>query len=449
MRLKATAVLSVTIAIVLCLGRMAAAEVAFTKVDGWELYTSGRVGVFLGTSFGDANPVPPPGVSESIVTGGGLLIEQDTMTTPPNVQGKFLNMRLRSGFVPNVFAIGLRRQITEYTTLTAHMSLWATIDSEGQRKTQPLFAWVQEWYVKLEGPWGSVLGGRALDLFSRGATQNDYMYLHGYGLGFPGNVEAVPNVSATGLIGFGVMAAFYSPGIAYATPSRFPLQNTIGIYDPTTLPGGWEGTRYPRLEDELTFDMAMRGVRVHLFANGEYQLVYRGNDNQHATSYGVGYGGRAEFGNLHLGVAGHYGKGLGLFFALEPDDVSVNATSFNLRTFDGYSAVAQYVLGQFDINAGWGISRVFLLNEDNYNPSDPSHGTPSNVSVLKYQMAFAGALVFHANRYLHFDIDYLRAQARWFGAPILLPNPVTGGLNGYQPEQQNVNFVNAGMTVTW
>ena len=112
MRLKATVVLSVTIAIVLCLGRMAAAEVTFAKVDGWELYTSGRVGVFFGTSFGDANPVPPPGVTESIVSGGGLPIEKDTMTTPPDVQGKFLNMRLRSGFVPNVFAVGVRRQVT-------------------------------------------------------------------------------------------------------------------------------------------------------------------------------------------------------------------------------------------------------------------------------------------------------------------------------------------------
>src|SRR5581483_7140153 len=250
---------------VLCASRMAAAEVTFSSVDGWELYTTGRAGVFLSTSFGDSNPVPPPGVSESIVGGGGLTIEEDAMTAnPKGSQAKFLNMRLRSGFVPNVFAIGLRRMITQNTMLTVHTALWATIDTEGQRKTEPLLAWVQEWYLKVEGPWGSIVGGRALDLFSRGATQNDYMYLHGYGLGFPGNVESTPNVSATGLIGFGVMAAFYSPGITYATPNRFPLQNTIGVYDPTPLPGGWEGTRYPRVEDELTFDMTMRGAKVHL-----------------------------------------------------------------------------------------------------------------------------------------------------------------------------------------
>ena len=61
---------------------------------------------------------------------------------------------------------------------------------------------------------------------------------------------------------------------------------------------------------------------------------------------------RAEVGNLHVGAAGHYGRGLGLFYALEPDDVSVSSSTFELRTFDGYSGVVQYVLGRFDINGG-------------------------------------------------------------------------------------------------
>ena len=38
------------------------------------------------------------------------------MPAAPGVQAKFLNMRLRSGFVPNVFAFGLRRKVTDYTT---------------------------------------------------------------------------------------------------------------------------------------------------------------------------------------------------------------------------------------------------------------------------------------------------------------------------------------------
>src|SRR4029079_7355445 len=147
---------------------------------------------------------------------------------------------------------------------------------------------------------------------SRGATQNDYMYLHGYALGFPGNVEADPNGPSTGLIGFGVMAAFFSSGVAYATPSWFGIQNTLGVYDPTPLPGGLEATRYPRFEDELTYDLSTPQFKLHLLTNGAVQSVYRSGSNEHSNSYGVGYGGRAEFGNLHLGVAGHWGKGLGL-----------------------------------------------------------------------------------------------------------------------------------------
>jgi hypothetical protein len=441
-RFKA-AQLSIAICAVILTGRMAAAEVTVVKTDNWEIYTQGRVGVFFSDSFGDANPVPPanlpPGINESIVTGGGLSIGKDSMPSAPGVQGKFHNMRLRSGFIPNVFALGLRRQVTEYTTLTAHMALWATIDTQGQRKTEPLLAWVQEWYLKLEGPWGSIVGGRALDLFSRGATQNDFMYLHGYALGFPGNVEADPNSSAAGLIGFGVMAAFFSSGIAYATPMFAGVQNTVGVYDATPLPGGYEATRYPRFEDELTYDLTTRRMKLHLFANGEFQSVYKSGSNDHANSYGVGYGGRVEFGNLHLGVAGHWGKGLGLFYALEPDNVSVSSSTFELRTFDGYSAIAQYVAGRFDLNGGWGISRVFLLASDSV---DPQSGGLSTVSVLKSQMAFAAAVVYHARSYLHFSVDYLRAQALYFGAPAVLAL-------GYPAEKQNVNFISAGMTVTW
>ena len=53
--------------------------------------------------------------------------------------------------------------------------------------------------------------------------------------------------------------------------------------------------------------------------------------------------------------------------------------------------------------------------------------------------------MFYRAQYLHFDIDYMRVQAQWLrGATDLLAN-----LRGYQAEHQGVNFINAGMTVTW
>src|SRR6185295_17756838 len=149
--------------------------------------------------------------------------------------------------------MGFRRPVTPWTTLNVYFAVWATIESDLMRKTQPIFVNGQEGYLKLEGPWGSFLAGRALDLFSRGATQNDFMYLHGYAVGFPGNIDTLGPTA--GLLGFGVLAAFFSPGLVYATPSSIPVQLTVGVYDPTGLPGGYDATRLARPEAELTYDL--------------------------------------------------------------------------------------------------------------------------------------------------------------------------------------------------
>jgi hypothetical protein len=418
-------------------GAPARAEVTLLKSDSWEVYTTGRVGAFLSYGFGDANPLPAPtDQNEVIIPGGGLDVSVDSMPKTDSmgrtIQGTFQSMRIRSGFLPNVFGVGFRRALTQWTTLNVYYALWTTIDSEAQRKTQLLYTNGQEGYLKLEGPWGSLLAGRALDLFSRGATQNDFLYLHGYALGFPGNINS--NGPTAGMLGFGVLAAFFSPGLVYATPRSIPVQLTVGVYDPTPLPGGYEATRFARPEGELTYDFARGSTKLHLFANGQFQSVYRTGSNDSANSYGVGYGGRLEVGPVHLGAAGHWGKGLGLAYALESDAISVSQ-NFELRTFDGYSVVAQYAARRFDFNLGWGISRVFRL------PSDDSAASAEN-SLLKYQMGYAAVLVYHVTDYLHFEVEYFRGDARWFGAPAVL---AAGG----PAERQAFNFVSSGVTATW
>jgi hypothetical protein len=369
----------------------------------------------------------PLNAGETIIPGGGLDIGSDNIPTigpdgmpVPGSAGTFRSLRVRSGFVPNVLGIGLRSKLTEWTTLNVYLAVWTTIGAQGQRKTAILQPDAREGYAKLEGPWGSLLVGRALDLLSRGATENDYLYLHGYGVGFPGNID---NTGPTaGLIGFGTLAAFFSPGIVYATPQKAGLQLSAGVYDAVTVAGAWEATRYPRPEGELTWDLNKGSFKVHLFGNGAFQNLYRPAETRSATAWGFGYGGRMEIGRFHMGVAGHYGKGLGLSYALE-DSATTFSQSYALRTFDGYSAVAQVIAGPFDLNAGAGISRVYLLPEDLVN---------TMASVIKRQIGIAGAIVYHYNAHLHFDMDYLRGDYAWFLG-----------------EKQIVNFLSTGMTVTW
>ncbi len=428
-RMKLSVVVA-TLAIGLSLSSPGLADVTIVKGDAWEMYTTGRVDAFFSYGVGDANPVARPG--ENIPAGGGLNTGNDTLPsnappalgpdgTPLPQQGRFLSMRLRSGFIPNVFGVGFRRKVNEDTTLSVKIAIWATLETDSQRKEAQVVADAREGYLKVESKkWGSVLAGRALDLFSRGATQNDFMYGHGYGLGFPGNID---NVGPTnGMIGFGVLAAFFSPGIVYNTPSLGGLQLAVGVYDPSPLPGFFDATREARTEGELTYDLAAGILRVHLFSNGGYQNFYKNGSNASAHGYGVGYGGRIEVGPVHLGLAGHYGKGLGLEYAFESGDVAVSPT-FELRDFDGYSALGQVVVGPVDLNAGWGISRVFALPSDTVAGADIS---------LPQQWAVSAGVVYHVTDYLHLDVDYLHALAKWSLG-----------------ESQMMDFVNTGIIATW
>jgi hypothetical protein len=412
-----------TLAVGLSLTGGARADVSIVKTDTWNLFTQGRVGAFFSYGWGDADPLERPG--EFIPLGAGLNTGNDTIPKiGPNgaallVQGTFRSLRVRSGLATNQLGIGLRRKMSEDTTIMAYVAIWATIDSESQRKVFPVFADAREGYLKIEsGRWGSLLAGRALDLFSRGATENDALYGHGYSLGFPGNIDTFGPTN--GMTGFGVLAAFHSPGIVYATPVRAGLQLSVGVYDPTTIPDYYDSTREARPEAELTYDVSGGPVTARVFANGAFQSFYNAGSNVSANAYGAGYGGRIEVGPVHVGVAGHWGKGLGLQWAFQPSHIT-SSRSLELRWFDGYSVLGQYAAGPFDLNAGWGISRTFPLDSDK----------TANVSLPR-QQAVSTAIVYHATDYLHLDVDYFHAVANW-----------TLG------ESQGMDFLSCGVTATW
>ena len=408
--------------------RSASADVVLFKDDAWEVYTAGRVNAFFSYSFGDAKPV-----TLNALKGGGVDSFTDAIPKlgPDGLpdgtqQGTVSKMRFRSGFVPNILTFGVRRKINETTKVKAEFSLWGTIEPGGQRKYNPITTDFRQGYLEVEGSWGTFTAGRFLSLFSRGITQTDFMYGHGYGLGFPGGGGLSGAGPAAGLIGFGVLAASFSPGLMYTTPSLSGFSIAAAIFDPVILPGSWETSRTARPEAEAMYDVVSGSFKMHLFVNGAYQKLHLPSKTDNETVRGVGYGGRFEFGPLHLGGGGHYGKGLGLYYALEGSeaDVGAAALTFPLRTADGYSAFAQYAAGPFDINVAFGQSRIHLLESD--KASDEA------VSVIKTQTGISAGLVYHATENLHLDLDFLNGSFAW-----------------YKGEKQSVNYINTGVTMTW
>lgn len=428
------------------------ADITLVNQDGWEFYTNGRFSAFLSYANGDqipaAGPDPNLPTRDLQMAPGGLTLDSDAPVTDP--KGHHQSMRIRSGFVGNVLGFGLRRKITDDIRLEGYMHLHSVIEPPDRRKWRVIEADFREAFFKLESPrWGSVLLGRSLSLFSRGATEITYMYGFAYSLGVPAAVDNVgPGV---GHIGFGVLGANYAPGIVYTSPLLAGFRLAVGIFDPNSLAGQWDRTQWVRPEAELTFDWKSNIALVHVFANGAWQKVYQSLSPKSETVYGAGYGARVEVGPVHLGLASHYGRGLGLSYALQPaEQITAGGPNqgYELRIFDGYYAQLQLALHRFDINAGAGVTRVHLLAsdkldqlDDDGDPATPAANDDMNPAALdprgfnnyKQQFGLSAGVVYHANDQLHFSLDYFRAQMEWYLAGA----------------KQVVHFVNAGGTFQW
>ena len=106
--------------------------------------------------------------------------------------------RVRERVSGNILAFGLRRKLTENTRVRGYISVWADIENENDRAYVPAVPTCEK-VLRIEGPAGSLLVGRSLTLFSRGAMEIDFLYGHRYGVGNPAGFDAQgPSAGSSG-----------------------------------------------------------------------------------------------------------------------------------------------------------------------------------------------------------------------------------------------------------
>ncbi len=470
--LQASVGLACLSASLLTAGR-ASAEVTIAKGETWDAYVSGRVGAFASYAFGEGRPVPKvPG--STIQPGGGVdnddptldtIYEYDDMGMPLPKQGKFNKLRVRSGYYPNILTLGARKTFGPELKLTAQVSIWGTIEPEFAKGSLPpnpnranggrdngVYGDFREGYLRLEGSWGEVNGGRFLSVFGRGMTEIDVLYGHGYGVGFPmvsrSQIQPVTGDlryqgPTSGMSGFGVLGATYAGGVTYATPSMSGLKLTLGIFDPVTYnAAGWTRTGAPRPEAEITYDLHQGGVLVHVFGSAGFQTIMTPTDD--TSIWGVSGGARVELGPVRIGGGGFMGKAPGINHAFDDNTALSSGTamktmtttdamgmtttsmvkSYELRNTRGFVGMVQVALGPVDVSAGAGQTVVLQVDADRANAA--------MVSTLKTQTGIFGAVVYHVNESLHLDVDFITGAYRW-----------------YNGETERLNLLNAGATVTF
>ena len=288
----------------------ASAEIRIGEREGWVLTTDGRINNFLSVTRGNWIPTGEPpytGVDDAQTTGNQII-----------------SSRVRTGFIENILAFELNKQLTEATHIKTRVALWALSASLRSALDGPAVE-AREAYFKLEGSWGGFLVGRSLALFARGGILLDYDVEHGTGLGYPCAIKEVHG-GACGHAGFGLLFPGFHSGFVYNTPNLGGLQFSIGAYDPIQFAeSNYRRTPYPRPEAELTF--ATPNKVFTAFVGGIWQRISATlvpdvtmpdvKADYDFDAYGVNYGFGLNVGPLKLGFSGFAGKGLGLAVPLE------------------------------------------------------------------------------------------------------------------------------------
>lgn len=394
------------------------------KVKGWEVTLDGRMSTFV--SFSHGPPTPK-----------GYPVWQG-FDDRPDANGQTTDTRIRSGFVSNYMAWGMRKEVDKDYTLSGRFAVWGNIS---QRRDKTLIPDVdlREVFLKVDGPWGGVLAGRNMGLFGRGGINLDYDIEHGFGLGSPCMiVNREPSqgpTAACGHVGFGILFPAFNAQISYNTPVFGGFQLTVGLFDPATVQdSSYTRTPYPRVEGELTFKAPKY---FHAEASGSWQRL--GNADQvtlNVDSLGVAGSMGLTVGPLQVGAAGFAGQGLGVWAALESYPV-FSDSKYALRHQKGILGLAALNFGHTKIAAG--VGETFISRTVN----DPVGPFPAGLNPQSSQFGISAGIYQGVLENLVLALDFFSATTKWNQA--VSPDD----MNAVITPKQTMNFVNIGATLVY
>lgn len=418
-------------------------EVPIIERNGWKLTTDGRVNAFLSVDRGTGIPEGQPDFI-------GTVTRDRTKDAAGNIRGS----RIRNGFLTSILAFELTNQVSENLKVTARVGLWMNASS-GRTKNNIGPIDPRELYGKVEGPWGSFLGGSHMALFGRGGIMADYQIAHNYGLGYPCQIEDSSG-GACGMSGFGAPFPGFEPGFVYTTPNLGGFELAVGAYDPATVGlGQLNRAPWPRAEAEASYSFR---DKVRVFASGFYQTLEGTITNPDvmarptvpqidikSTALGAQGGLVVTLGPVMFGGAVFSGQGMSSMMALDENPASFSQARGTPRKSRGGFGLAAVKVERIGLKVAGGAG-VFSLDKA---PDDPepiaAGGTVGNPQLLKQNVGYTVG-VYKSTGPVHFALEYFRAQHTLYPYGTMDPN--TGATLINQPRQA-VNFVNAGMTVAW
>jgi len=409
-------------------------EVKLAEGDGWRVSTDGRVNAFISVARGTGIPDAQPEVAGAT--------DKDTKDSNEQLR----STRIRNGFLASIVGLTLDKQVLKDLKVTARAALWMN-SSGGRTKNTPGDVDPRELYGKLEGSWGSLLGGSALALFGRGGILVDAEIAHDYGMGYPCSIENAGG-GACGMAAFGAVFPAFEPGFVYSTPTLGGLELAVGIYDPATVANA-QLTRapLPRLEAEAAFSV-QKFVKV--FANGFWQKLEGSPTDMgkrtdiSATAWGGQGGFMLNVGPVMAGGAGFLGQGISPITYLEENEISFDVQGIARKSRGGFG-LAAVKLDAIHLKVAGGAG-VFRLDKSPHDAAPVTPSGPGNPRLLKQNFGITAG-VYQTTGPLRFALEYFRAEHGLYEYGETDPNDPT--IINIKKPVQVVNFINAGFTIVW
>lgn len=200
---------------------------------------------------------------------------------------------------------------------------------------------------------GTLLAGRDLGLFGRGAITND-MTMFGTGqTGGPGG-----SGTTLGRFGTGYNYPNYTAQMTWSSAAGKSTQFAIGLFDPTAV-DNFAQTQLPRVEAEWT----MKGGTHNIWLEGTLQSAKDVGADQTLTS--VGGAGGIKWWNNKVTLVGtaFFGSGIGTLVNYTQADDGADGR----KTLGGY-AQAMFVMNQrTDLGVSYGLNQLTLTDAEGGN----------------------------------------------------------------------------------
>lgn len=358
------------------------AAVPFKTDAGWEVSFDGFVNAFGANEMGSSVPagvVPDP------------LMTSDDLNS----------FRVRTGLLPGLFAFNVTAPRTEGLDLKARVGLYPQINNDNTRNAFGSQIDLREIYFTVDGRFGQVLVGRALNLYQGKNILTD-MSLFGVGAQGPASAGG----TTLGRIGYGYLYTQFGAQLRYTTPELAGLKLAVGVVDPSKIAGGVvvaTQTGAPGFEAELSFARTFGAASVQGWVSAlQQKATVPGGDEKTAQGWAAGAG--VGVGGVDLLASGFGGKALGTFLMLDTD--SLDADGAERRSL-GFLAQAAYTLGKTKLGLSYGQT---TMDETASEAAVRAAGGPS---ALEARRSWTGGVYHDVNGHLKVVAEYTRAMSDW------------------------------------